>query len=432
MLFLVGAMHGAVDFRQSEFSAAADGLPSGWKVWSPRPEAAPRTYLDSVHSLGEPGALAISGDSNAGVCGGWERLIEGVEPGKWYRLTAHYRAEGITEAHRQIIARLEWRSAAGKRAGQPEYAYRAERQGEWTRLTLEAAAPAAANAVTVQLHLWHAPAATLWWDAIALESIPTPAPRAVTIASIHYRPSKTGSAAANVEKFAEVIERVAPEKTDLILLPEGITVVGTGLNYLKVAEPVPGPTTVRLGETARRKNAYIVAGIYEREGSAVYNTAILLDRSGRLAGKYRKVYLPREETEGGLTPGSDYPVYTTDFGKIGMMICWDVQYADPARALAMRGAEIVLMPIWGGNETLGLARAIENHVFLVSSGYNYPTRIVDPLGEVLATTIENGTAAIATVDLNRRYADNWLGHMRGRFHRELRLDVPVAPPDWPR
>jgi predicted amidohydrolase len=180
-----------------------------------------------------------------------------------------------------------------------------------------------------------------------------------------------------------------------------------------------------LAQVARAKKAYIVAGIFEREGAAIYNTAVLIDRAGKLLGKYRKVYLPREEIEGGLTPGNDYPVFRTDFGKVGMMICWDVQYADPARALALRGAEMILMPIWGGNETLGKARAIENRVFLVSSGYDYPTYIMDPDGELLAIAREQGTVAVATIDLNRRYLESWLGDMRERFMKELRLDVKL-------
>jgi predicted amidohydrolase len=143
-------------------------------------------------------------------------------------------------------------------------------------------------------------------------------------------------------------------------------------------------------------------------------------------GKYRKVYLPREEIEGGLTPGNDYPVFQTDFGKVGMMICWDVQYADPARNLALRGAELIFLPIWGGNETLGKARAIENQVFLVSSGYDYPTYVMDPSGEILSQAKENGKIATATIDLNRRYLDPWLGDMRDRFQKEVRLDVKVS------
>jgi predicted amidohydrolase len=214
---------------------------------------------------------------------------------------------------------------------------------------------------------------------------------------------------------------------DVVLLPEGITVVGTGKTPADVAETVPGPTTAKLGELAAKKNAYVVAGLYERDGVAIYNTAVFLDRKGRLLGRYRKVYLPREEIEGGLTPGNEYPVFTTDFGKVGVMICWDIQYADPARALARRGAELLLLPIWGGHEVLGKARAIENRVFLASSGYDYPTYVMDPDGEILAQARENGSTAVATIDLNKRYVDEWLGDMRGRFMKEVRVDVPVEP-----
>jgi len=222
-----------------------------------------------------------------------------------------------------------------------------------------------------------------------------------------------------------LIERAVPDKTDVILLPEGMNVAGTGKGDADVAEPLAGPTAERLGEVARRKHSYIIAGIYEREAPAVYNTAILIDRAGRLVGRYRKVYLPREEIEAGLTPGNDYPVFRTDFGKIGLMICWDVEYADPARALALQGAEMILMPIWDGDPTLTRARAIENHVFLTTSTYGDASLILDPNGETQAAASENGTVAVARVDLNRRYDDQWLGNMRERFMKELRLDVPV-------
>ena len=214
----------------------------------------------------------------------------------------------------------------------------------------------------------------------------------------------------------------------MILLPEGITVVGTGKDFPEVAETIPGPTTSVLGEIAKKKNSYLVAGMYEREGAAIYNTAVLIDRMGSVVGKYRKVYLPREEIEGGLTPGSDYPVFRTDFGTVGMLICWDSQYADPARALSLNGSELLLMPIWGGNETLVKARAIENRVFIATSGYNYPTHILDPDGTLLAAATQQGSVAYATIDLSRRYTDSWLGDMRGRFMKELRLDLKVAHP----
>lgn len=403
-------------FRQSGWTEP----PAGWTVWSPRAEIAPRGFVDTVHGRGEPGSLALSGNSNPGVFGGWERTVPGIEAGRWYRFTAWYRAEGAPHDQFQVVARLDWEAATGKRAGKPEYVWRSNREGEWTRVTADVPAPPEAAAVKLQLLMQNAPGATVWWDEVCLEAIPAPPPRPVRVASINFRPKKT---ADSVAEFLKVVDEAVREPADVILLGEGITVVGTGKKYADVAEPVPGPTTARLGELARRKRSYVAAGIYEREGPLVYNTAVLLDRAGKLLGKYRKVYIPREEVEGGITPGSDYPVFRTDFGTVGIMICWDLQYTDPARELARRGAEIILLPIWGGNEALAKARAIENHVFLAASGYDHPTYVMDPEGELVAVARERGTAAMATLDLNRRYVEPWLGEMRGRFMKELRVDM---------
>jgi predicted amidohydrolase len=114
-----------------------------------------------------------------------------------------------------------------------------------------------------------------------------------------------------------------------------------------------------------------------------------------------------------------------DFGKVGMMICWDSAFADPARALALKGAEIILMPIWDGIQTIVKARGVENGVFLVTSSYGDPSFVQDPQ--------EQGGTAVATIDLNRRY--NWgynLGNMRLRYLKEIRSDVPVARPEFVR
>jgi predicted amidohydrolase len=291
---------------------------------------------------------------------------------------------------------------------------------------MDAQAPKDAASVTVQLYLSHAPLGTVWWDRVRLEEIQAPGPRNVTVATVFDRPSDTKAAEVSVRQFIDTVEKVVPQRTDLILLPEGITVIGTGKTYVDVAETVPGPTTEALGRVARSRGSYIVAGIYEREGTAVYNTAVLLDREGRVAGKYRKVYLPHGEMEGGLSPGNSYPVFHTDFGTIGIMICYDVFFSDPARALALKGAEIILLPIWGGDEVLAAARAIESRVFLVASGYDHPTYIMDPFGERIASAKERGTAAVATIDLNKSFSGQYIGEMRNRRPREMRLDVSVT------
>jgi hypothetical protein len=158
-----------------------------------------------------------------------------VEAGTWYRFVAYYRAEGVPSESWQVVARLDWRASNG-RAGQPDYVYRASREGDWTKVWLDTQAPEKATSVVLQLYLSNAPNATVWWDDISLDQIADPGPRKVTIASINLRPNQTHSASENVRQFLETVEATVRGKTDIILLPEGITVMGTGKTYSEVAE----------------------------------------------------------------------------------------------------------------------------------------------------------------------------------------------------
>ena len=299
------AFAGEVPYRQSAFSPDGGGRPAGWTTWAARSEIAPKTYVDPIESRGEPGSLAISGNSNPAEYGGWEYTVRGIEPNNWYRFSAYYKAHGLEYEPLQVVARLSWSSVDGSRAGRPDYPYRVSRDGNWARLSMDVQAPEKAASVTLQLYLQNAPQATVWWDDVSVEKIPDPKPRKVTIATVNYRPGeKTGSSAETVRRFIETTDRVVPAGTDLILLPEGVTVVDTGRTIAEVAEPIPGPVTERLGELAKRKRSYLVAGVYEREGPAVYNTAVLIDRGGRVAGKYRKVFIPGKRSKAGSLPGT--------------------------------------------------------------------------------------------------------------------------------
>ncbi len=423
---------GPLSVRLSGFRPQQGGLPAGWKTWAPRAELMPRTFIDTVHFRKGPpgtGSLAISGASNPAELGGWEYQIEGVRPGRWYRFVAWYKAEGLTYEPVQAFAKLIWLGADGKRVGRPDFPVAVAPEDGWTRLSLNAPAPEKALAVKLQLLLANAPQATLWWDDISFDEVEAPAPRPVTIAAIKFEPKDSGTAAQAVRRAIEVIDKTVPVRTDVILLGETLTWAGTRGAFADVAEPVPGPTTERFGEVARARKTYIVVGLVEREGTAFYNTAVLIDRQGRVAGKYRKVNLPYDEFEDGITPGQRYPVFQTDFGKVGLMICWDEEFPDAARALGLEGAEIILMPIWDEDHTLTLARAIENQVFLATSNYGEPSLILDPQGKELAVATAQGTAAVATIDLSRRYVSN-LGVMRDRIVRELHADVPINLPGF--
>ncbi len=108
------------------------------------------------------------------------------------------------------------------------------------------------------------------------------------------------------------------------------------------------------------------------------------------------------------------------------MICYDGFFAEQSKALALLGAEVVAMPIWGGNEWLAKARSIEGRFTLVASGYDHPTYIQDPNGDRLSEAKTNASIAYAELDLSKQYREKWLGDMKARRMRETRLDVLTA------
>ena len=249
-----------------------------------------------------------------------------------------------------------------------------------------------------------------------------PAARKVRLATIHLQPKEGKNPADKPPQFAPLIAEAAKQKADLVVLPETLTYYGTGKTMNECAETIPGPSTEYFGELAKQHDLYIVAGLVEREGKTLYNTAALLGPDGKLIGKYRKVTLPRSEIEAGVTPGQDYPVFDTRFGKVGMMICYDGFFPEVARALTVKGAEIIAWPVWGCNPMLAAARACENHVYVVSSTYTDASKhawmisgIYDHYGDVLAKADTFGTLAIAEVDLNAHAHWNSLGDFKAQI-----------------
>jgi predicted amidohydrolase len=176
--------------------------------------------------------------------------------------------------------------------------------------------------------------------------------------------------------------------------------------------PIPGPLTEALGQKAKQYHTYIIAGMLELDGGKTYDTAVLIDRKGQVAGKYRKTHLPLAEVEDGETPGSEYPVFVTDFGRIGILVCWDYYFPEPARILRLKGAEIVFLPIAGDPgarhwDVASRARALDNGFYLVAAtSEGRDSRIIDPDGEVVAETTDG--LATADLDLNRETRQWWL------------------------
>lgn len=395
-------------------------IASEWKFESQRKEIAPGFFVDSMITHEGKPTLALKGGGKEYSNGHWYSIVN-VEPGEYFQFQANFIASNVEDPGRNILSRIIWQDKSGKKVDYTEYPVTAPQKTkeDWNYMKQLYRVPGAAIKAKIELvYRWDADGIVNFGGVSFLKTTP-PKPRVVRVATIHHRPRNSKSSQENLYQFSELIAKAANQKADIVCLPEGITLVGTDHDYISASEIVPGPTTEFLGKIARKYNLYIVAGILEKNSDTVFNTAVLIGRDGNFAGKYCKVSLPQEEIDGGITPGNSFPVFDTDFGKIGLMICWDVTFPEPARALAQKGAEIIFLPIWGGDVTLTKARAIENQVYVVSSTYDMITAVFDQEGKVMKEARENNPVIVVDVDLNKQKLWPWLGDFKSRIFREI-------------
>src|SRR5262249_22274493 len=191
----------------------------------------------------------------------------------------------------------------------------------WTEVSDTYLAPSNAARAVVELHLRWAPRGRVEWSGVSLAETAPPPERKGRLAAIHFRPPGGKTPMDNCRIVEPLIADAARQRADLVVLPETLTFYGLGKSFNDVAEPVPGPSTDYFGELAKKSDMYIVAGLVERDRSLIYNVAVMLGPDGKSVGKYRKVAGRRGEIEAGITPGNEYPVFDTRFGKVGMMVC---------------------------------------------------------------------------------------------------------------
>lgn len=416
--------------------AGAGSLLGDWTPQYPRGEIAPQ------FSMTEEGHLVLSSD-RSGTNGHWKKAFP-VEGGKSYQFSAWRLAENILHERRSCVVRIEWYGANGELVksphkvnpvymgkdtdmARPDYPRDWERRKDGSVLVKDTyMAPVDATEARVQLHLrWTDSGKVTWKEVSFAKTKPLP-PRLVKLAAVHHNLSGDGknTIESNRQKVVPLIEEAARKGADLVVLGEMISCKGVTNIFAEEAESIPGPTTNFYAEVAKENDCYIVLGLPERDGHEVYNSSVMLGPEGEVVGKYRKVTLPREEIQQGISPGYEYPVFNTRFGKVGMMICYDVFFPEVARELAMNGAEVIALPIWGGNPMLAAARCAENGVFLVSSTYTHhelnwmKTAIWDREGNRLAEADEWGTVTIAEVDLNKPTYWPFMGDFKSRIQRE--------------
>ena len=235
---------------------------------------------------------------------------------------------------------------------------------------------------------------------------------------------------ANRKQAGELLDEAADGGVDLAALPEVWTYMGSARRHPEVAEPVPGPTSEWLADTARRRSMWILGGSILEAGDdgAVFNTSLLFDRKGQLAAGYRKIHLFDVDLPGQppiresftYTPGEEVVTAQTEFGRAGLSICYDVRFPELYRALVTRGAEVLFVPSAFTAETgkdhwdvLIRARAIESQAFVVAPAqwgtWGPPEQnrrcfgnslVVDPWGRVVARAPDGAGVTLADLDLD--------------------------------
>ena len=244
-------------------------------------------------------------------------------------------------------------------------------------------------------------------------------PREVCVASVDLKglwPDTTRE--SRIKRILERMEEVTGMKPDLVCLPELFDTSWVEeeetLGKLAEDEKIPGPVTSRIAAFAKKNSCYVVCPLFTKRDGKFYNSSLLLDRGGNIAGVYHKTHPVKTEIYpdqafkgGGIVPGAiDQPILSTDFGKVGMQICYDANWADGWDNLKKKGADIVIFSSqFPGGRMLNYY-ALKNAYYIVSSTGG-DARVIDISGNDLDATTEFVRYAWATINLEKVTVPTW-------------------------
>jgi predicted amidohydrolase len=244
--------------------------------------------------------------------------------------------------------------------------------------------------------------------------------KAARVATICQAGRFYGTVEENLKHVAKLMETAFSYEPDLVCLPEAFATASVRKPLEELAEPLDGPVVRAMAEKAREHGSYIVCPLYTKRGGGIYNSAVVLDRSGDVVGVYDKLHPVTSSHdytvfEEGVTPGSELKVFDLDFGRVGVQICFDIMFPETWRELAEKGAKMV---VWCSAYNGGFALRAYAYLlryYVVSSVRTDKSVVVDPLGNVVAET--DALKNIAVAELSLDYA---VAH----------YDFNYSVPDW--
>lgn len=215
-------------------------------------------------------------------------------------------------------------------------------------------------------------------------------------------------------QLAEIIDRMAEgarkkygRGLDLAVLPEAAVTAGSGRNVASGPVPFEGQVKDVFARKAREHRCYIVVpmSLLEDAKKNLYsNAAILIGRQGEVAGIYRKVHAAVEtgsdSLEDGVTPGKEAPVFDCDFGKVGIQICFDMEYDYGWSELARKGADLVAWPTASPQTAHPASRAMQYHYYIISSPHRDNASIFEPTGKITAQVRPPERVLVQELDLS--------------------------------
>ena len=228
----------------------------------------------------------------------------------------------------------------------------------------------------------------------------------------------------NFRALTSVLAEIAPHKPDVVITPEGFLdgyvstekhVTRENLDQYAI-DPSNSRRVSEVSTWAAEHATWFIMGCIRQAPEGFYNTALILNRSGQLAGMYDKTHLQNHDLK--YVPGKALPVFDSDFGAFGVLICADRRWPETVRTLALRGARIVLNPTYGMHDARNLhmmqTRSYESEIYIA---FTHPGQslITGPRGEVVVNdTHQDARYSVTDIDLDQ------VEEVRGRSNSHLR------------